>query len=53
LPVYGLVQAIGPAHAPRFIARVLAAGREAQGEGDSKRAAEQAAAAAWLKELNT
>ena len=53
LPVYGLLQSSGPAHAPRFIVNVLAAGREAQGEGDSKRAAEQAAAAAWLKELNT
>ncbi|MEN9500556.1 MAG: ribonuclease [Pseudomonadota bacterium] len=51
LPVYGLVQASGPAHAPHFVTRVLAAGREAQGEGDSKRAAEQAAAAAWLREL--
>jgi len=32
---------------------VLAAGREAHGEGDSKRAAEQAAAEAWLKVLET
>ena len=53
LPAYGLVQSSGPAHAPRFVISVLAAGREAQGEGDSKRAAEQAAAEAWLKVLET
>jgi ribonuclease-3 len=53
LPVYGLVHSSGPAHAPRFVISVLAAGREAAGEGDSKRAAEQAAAEAWLRGLGT
>lgn len=38
----------GPA---RFRAHVRAAGREASGEGPNKRAAEQAAAAAWLADL--
>ena len=40
----------GPPHAPVFVVRVIAAGRAAEGMGDSKRAAESAAAEAWLKE---
>ncbi|MBW6397394.1 ribonuclease III [Roseomonas sp. HJA6] len=48
LPVYRVVSAAGPSHAPFFVVAVLAAGREAEGTGDSKRAAELAAAEAWL-----
>jgi len=51
LPVYRLVSAEGPPHAPVFIVAVSAAGREAQGSGETKRAAELAAAAAWLAEV--
>jgi ribonuclease-3 len=40
----------GPPHAPVFVVRVSAAGRSAEGLGDSKRAAELAAAEAWLKD---
>jgi ribonuclease-3 len=36
-----------------FLVRVRAAGREAEGQGENKRAAEQAAAAAWLAEIAT
>jgi ribonuclease-3 len=48
-PVYELVLREGPDHAPKFriAARVEGLGRE-EGEGTSKRAAEQAAAAALL-----
>jgi ribonuclease-3 len=48
LPVYSLVSAEGPSHAPVFIVAVEAAGRSAQGSGETKRAAELAAAEAWL-----
>lgn len=48
LPEYRLESATGPAHAPLFVVTVIAAGRAAQGMGESKRAAEQAAAEAWL-----
>lgn len=48
LPQYRLVSAAGPAHQPSFVVAVRGAGREAEGMADSKRAAEQAAAAAWL-----
>jgi ribonuclease-3 len=48
LPVYALVSAEGPSHAPVFVVAVTAAGREAQGRGETKRAAELAAAEAWL-----
>jgi ribonuclease-3 len=48
LPEYGLVSATGPSHAPIFTVRVLAAGREAEGVGETKRAAEQVAAARLL-----
>lgn len=48
LPQYRVVSAAGPSHAPLFVIAVQAAGREAEGVGDSKRAAELAAAEAWL-----
>jgi ribonuclease-3 len=48
LPEYRLVSTAGPPHRPVFVVTVSAAGREAEGMGDSKRAAEQAAAEAWL-----
>jgi ribonuclease-3 len=48
LPEYRLVSAAGPSHAPFFVVAVTAAGRSAEGAGDTKRAAEQAAAEAWL-----
>ncbi len=49
LPRYTVVARKGPDHAPRFTAEVLITGRApAQGEGASKRIAEQAAANALL-----
>lgn len=49
LPKYTVVARKGPDHAPRFTAEVMIAGRApAQGEGASKRIAEQAAAKALL-----
>lgn len=51
LPAYTLVSQAGPAHRPVFVVAVDAAGRQAEGIGDSKRAAEQAAAEAWLAGL--
>ncbi|WP_160120772.1 ribonuclease III [Rhodovarius lipocyclicus] len=51
LPVYELLSTTGPAHAPVFVVRVRAMGREAEGMGDTKRAAESAAAEAWLAAL--
>lgn len=49
LPKYTVVSRKGPDHAPRFTAEVLISGRApAQGEGASKRIAEQAAATALL-----
>jgi len=51
LPEYRLVSATGPSHAPFFVVAVSAAGREAEGAGETKRAAEQAAAEAWLAGL--
>ncbi|WP_135469576.1 ribonuclease III [Crenalkalicoccus roseus] len=51
LPEYRLVSATGPSHQPIFVVAVTAAGREAEGMGESKRAAEQAAAEAWLAGL--
>ncbi len=50
LPEYRHLGAEGPAHAPRFVVLVRAAGREARGSGETKRAAEAAAAEAWLAE---
>lgn len=48
LPEYRLVSAAGPSHAPFFVVEVTAAGRSAEGAGETKRAAELAAAEAWL-----
>jgi ribonuclease-3 len=48
LPEYRLVSTTGPSHQPIFVVAVSAAGREAEGMGESKRAAEQLAAEAWL-----
>lgn len=49
LPQYTVVARSGPDHAPRFTTEVLIAGRaSAQGDGASKRIAEQAAASALL-----
>jgi ribonuclease-3 len=48
LPEYRLVSTSGPSHQPFFVVAVTAAGREAEGMGESKRAAEQAAAEHWL-----
>ena len=49
LPRYVEVARSGPDHAPRFVFEVRIAGRKpVQGEGASKRAAEQAAASAML-----
>jgi ribonuclease-3 len=48
-PVYSLVGREGPDHAPRFMVRVAVPGHEpAEGQGASKREAEQAAATALL-----
>ncbi len=51
LPEYRLVSTTGPSHMPVFVVAVRAAGREAEGTGESKRAAEQAAAEAWLSAI--
>ncbi|WBV41873.1 ribonuclease III [Pseudoroseomonas cervicalis] len=51
LPEYRQVSVTGPSHQPVFVVAVRAGGREAEGQGDSKRAAEQAAAEAWLAGL--
>ena len=48
LPIYTLTSSEGPAHNPVFKVTVAAEGREADGVGATKRAAEQAAAEAWL-----
>lgn len=48
LPEYRLASSSGPPHQPVFVVTVAANGREAEGKGESKRAAEQAAAEAWL-----
>lgn len=49
LPCYNEESRTGPDHAPHFIARVTIDGRlQAEGEGTSKRQAEQAAATAML-----
>ena len=53
LPEYAAVSTSGPSHAPVFVVRVSAAGRSAEGMGESKRAAEQAAAEAWLSGIST
>ena len=52
-PSYELVEERGPAHERRFRVRVVGAERTlGEGEGRSKRAAEQAAAAAALRALD-
>jgi ribonuclease-3 len=52
LPRYESTAATGPAHAPRFTVAVHVEGEApAEGEGSSKRAAEQAAARAFLRRL--
>ncbi|MBV1798828.1 ribonuclease III [Siccirubricoccus sp. G192] len=51
LPEYQLVSAAGPSHLPLFVVSVSVAGREAEGMGASKRAAEEMAAEAWLAGL--
>lgn len=51
LPEYVLVSASGPSHNPIFVVRVLAAGHDAEGSGESKRGAEQAAAEKLLAAL--
>lgn len=48
LPDYFCISVGGEGHESRFEAHVVAAGREAIGHGQNKRAAEQAAAEAWL-----
>jgi len=52
LPAYRSVSTTGPDHRPLFVVEVLADGRRAEGIGDSKRAAEQAAAETWLAGLD-
>lgn len=53
LPVYAVVEITGPAHAPLFKMSVTVEGHDpAIGEGASKRAATQAAAAALLEHLS-
>ena len=51
LPEYMVVSSTGPSHSPVFVVRVIAAGQEADGTGESKRAAEQAAAEKLLAQL--
>ncbi|AQS85421.1 MAG: ribonuclease III [Acetobacter aceti] len=53
LPVYEVVSADGPSHAPCFVMEVHAAGMVGEGEAGSKRAAESAAAANLLERFNT
>lgn len=53
LPLYEVLDQHGPSHAPIFRIRVtLAEGEQAEGEGNSKRAAEQAAAQSLLKKVD-
>ena len=51
LPEYMMVSSTGPSHSPVFVVRVIAAGQEAEGTGENKRAAEQAAAEKLLAQL--
>ena len=52
LPAYHLVARSGADHAPHFTIAVSLGARTAEGSGNSRRQAEQAAAAAWLKEVS-
>ena len=53
LPRYTIASREGPAHAPQFVVTVDVEGEgQANGEGASKRVAEQAAAAALLQRLD-
>lgn len=53
-PIYSEVSREGPPHAPQFVIEVaLQDGRSAQARAGSKRAAEQAAAAALFQKVNT
>ena len=51
VPTYELVYQTGPAHAPTFHVSVTLFGVTAEGEGASRRLAEQAAAAKCLHAL--
>ena len=51
LPVYEIVSRDGPSHAPSFVMRVSLGGEVEQGQGGTRRAAEQAAAQALLIRL--
>jgi ribonuclease-3 len=51
LPVYRAVSAAGPPHAPSFVVAAEACGEAAEGQGSTKRAAEEAAASALLTRL--
>ena len=51
LPVYNVVSATGPSHAPVFEMQVTVGGRTGLGSGPSKRAAEQDAALNFLESL--
>ncbi len=52
LPQYKVVEHSGPAHAPKFVIEVIVKGHPtATAEGDSKRAAQKAAAAMLLQQL--
>jgi ribonuclease III len=52
-PVYRLLQRLGPDHAPRFLVEVTISGEETvTGEGNSKREAEQDAAARLLARVD-
>ena len=53
LPAYITISVGGEGAGERFEATVIAAGREARGLGANKRAAEQAAAEAWLTGITT
>ncbi|MCL1888647.1 MAG: ribonuclease III [Kiritimatiellaeota bacterium] len=51
LPVYEVVNRDGPTHAPQYCVRVSCDGEEAEGEGGTKRLAEQQAATLLLEML--
>lgn len=51
LPHYELIERAGPDHDPVFTMKVTLEGKEAQGQGASKREAEKAAAEAMLQQI--